>query len=79
MSNITVPEGYYSEEQVSQFLGKAISTLRSAHSRRKDVVPPKTKIGGHIIYSIESFKNWLQSKEIKPFERRSPRERRGAK
>jgi hypothetical protein len=78
MSNLTVPQGYFSEEEMASQLGKTISTLRGYHCRRNDkLVPPKTKIGGRIIYNIESFQRWLQTKEIEPY--KFSRSRRGAK
>jgi hypothetical protein len=68
MINISVPEGYYSEKEMAEFLGKTLSSLRTDHSRRRNRVPPKTKIGNLIIYSKASFETWLKLKEIKPVE-----------
>lgn len=65
---VLLPEGYYSEKEVAGFLGKTIATLRVDHCHRRNNVPPKTKIGRVIIYSKASFKEWLESKEIKSFE-----------
>ena len=67
-NNEHIPEGYYSEEQVAALLGKAVSSLRGDQSKRKG--PPKTKLGRKVIYSKESFEEWLKQKETKPINRR---------
>jgi len=71
MSKLVIPEGYYSEEEVAGFLGKTIPTLRADHCHRRNRVPPKTKLGRVIIYSKASFKEWLESREIKPFDHKA--------
>ncbi len=53
--------GYYTEEEVSQTTGKAISTLRSDAARRKG--PPRTVINRKIYYRIEAFQEWLLAQE----------------
>ncbi len=68
-----MPEGYYSEEEIAGFLGKAVSTLRVDHCLRRNNVPPKTKLGRLIIYSKISFEEWLKSKELKPFDHKTER------
>lgn len=60
---LTIPDGYYSEEEMAGFLGKEVCTLRADHSARPYRVPPKTKIGGRIIYFKESFYKWLKERE----------------
>lgn len=67
--NYKAPEGYYTEEEMANLIGKEISTLRTAHARRKDDVPPCTKLGQTKIYSKESFAKWLEQKEQKPIKR----------
>jgi Helix-turn-helix domain len=57
-----IPEGYFSEEEVSRLLNKTIPSLRSEASRRKGA--PRTKLGKRILYKKSSFENWLESHEI---------------
>ncbi len=64
MTNQITPEGYYTEDQMAQLLGKAKGTLKVDHSRRSHRVPPKTKVGNLILYSKESFDAWLKTKEV---------------
>ncbi len=65
MTKITTPQGYYSEEEISAFLAKSVSTLRVDHCHRRNRVPPKTKFGRVIVYSKVSFDQCLESREIK--------------
>jgi hypothetical protein len=73
-----IPEGYYSEKEMAEFLGKTIPTLRVDHCHRRNRVPPKTKMGRVIIYSKLSFSKWLESREVKnyDFHRKSFRKER---
>jgi hypothetical protein len=57
-----IPEGYYSEEEVSKLLKKTIPSLRCEASRRKGA--PRTKLGKLILYKKNSFEKWLESHEI---------------
>lgn len=57
----TIPDGYYTEEEVAALLHKTIQSLRSEASRRKGA--PRTKLGKLILYKKDSFEKWLISHE----------------
>ena len=63
MPQIIVPEGYYTEEEMAIRLNKSVSTLKVFRSSKKSAIPPYVKIGRTILYKIESFQRWLDSKE----------------
>jgi len=55
-------DSYYTEEEISEFLNKTISSLRTDACRRRG--PPRTKIGKRILYHRNSFSIWLDAHEI---------------
>lgn len=61
--NLTAPEGYFTEEEMARLLNLTVATLRPYHSKGKNNVPPRTKIGQTILYNKDSFDLWLKSKE----------------
>lgn len=73
MSSDHIPEGYYSEEQVAQMLDKTVNSLRADHSRSKERVPPKTRVGNRILYKKSSFEGWLEENESRPSDNRKRR------
>ncbi len=54
---------YYTEEEVAQFLGKTINSLRADASRRKGA--PRTVIGKRVLYNKISFEAWVLEKEVR--------------
>lgn len=62
MASRIIPDGYYSEEQIAELLNLRVPTLRAYHSQAMDL-PPKTKLRNLIIYSKNSFNNWLENHE----------------
>ena len=71
MTTKITPEGFYSEKEMAEFLGKTIATLRVDHCHRRDRVPPKTKMGRVIVYSKISFSKWLETREVKTCDHRN--------
>lgn len=59
----TLLSQYYTEEQVADFLGKTINSLRADASRRKGA--PRTVIGKRILYNKNSFEAWILEKEVR--------------
>lgn len=53
---------YYTEEEVAEFLGKTINSLRADASRRKGA--PRTVIGKRVLYNKISFEAWVLEKEV---------------
>jgi hypothetical protein len=53
---------YYTEEEVAEFLGKTINSLRADASRRKGA--PRTVIGKRVLYNKNSFEAWILEKEV---------------
>lgn len=58
----TLLSQYYTEEQVADFLGKTINSLRADASRRKGA--PRTVIGKRILYNKNSFEAWILEREV---------------
>ncbi len=54
---------YYTEEEVAEFLGKTINSLRADASRRKGA--PRTVLGKRVLYNKISFEAWVLEKEVK--------------
>ena len=54
-----VPPGFYSEEQVSIFLGLKRATLRKYYSRDLRKIPPFSKKGKNYFFKIEDFNDWM--------------------
>ena len=55
------PPGFYTEEEVGNFLNKKVDTLRQDASRRKG--PPRVRVGRRVFYRIDAFNNWLVNHE----------------
>lgn len=61
MSNDLLTQ-YYTEEEIAEFLGKTINSLRADASRRKGA--PRTVIGKRVLYNKNSFEAWILEKEV---------------
>ena len=59
----TLLSQYYTEEEVAEFLNKAINSLRADASRRKGA--PRTVIGKRVLYNKISFEAWILEKEVR--------------
>jgi hypothetical protein len=53
-------EGYITEKQLAELLGRTIRTLQLWRKERTG--PPVTKIGATTFYEIEGVRAWLRSK-----------------
>ena len=63
MSKNDLLSKYYTEEEVAEFLGKTINSLRADASRRKGA--PRTVIGKRVLYNRNSFEAWILEKEVR--------------
>jgi hypothetical protein len=66
-------EGFLTEAELGEALGKTQRTLRGW--RQRGIGPPYTRMGQTVIYGTESFRAWLKAGE-QPV--RSPRKARVA-
>lgn len=57
---MTLKDEYYSEEEVTEFLGIAISTIRFQRSVGRNH-PPYVKIGKKTLYPKKDFDAWVKS------------------
>jgi len=61
MSDVSTPEGYFSEEQTAARLAVKVQTLRVWACNRKG--PPRTVIARRALYRREALENWLRARE----------------
>jgi hypothetical protein len=56
------------EDELARQLDKSTRTIKRWRHLR--IGPPYTEIGGTVYYSIESFRDWLKAKEVRPVRER---------
>ena len=62
----TIPEGYYSLDEMCELLNltkSSMSNLRYRKTKIENRLPPETTIGHLILYDKESFRKWLKDHE----------------
>jgi hypothetical protein len=57
-------DGYTHEDQMARERGVAVRTLRA--ERQRGDGPPWVKMGKHVIYPNDGFRNWLKANERRP-------------
>jgi hypothetical protein len=61
IANQALLKDYLGRDELAQELRTSVRTLDRWHTRR--IGPPRTVIGRTVLYSIESVRSWLQSRE----------------
>lgn len=72
-----VLEGFLRREELAQQLGLSPRTIDRWESLRQG--PPRVSVGRTILYSIQSVREWLLSKEKQPFSPKRGRSASGVK
>ncbi|MCA2374792.1 helix-turn-helix domain-containing protein [Agrobacterium genomosp. 3 str. CIP 111-78] len=61
-------DGYLTREQLAQELGVHKRTLWVWQNQPDGL--PYTKVGGRLLFNVESVRHWIRSKETRPNPRR---------